>query len=187
MRIRRMLAVGALLALFGMVVVGAPVNLLRAQESPAFSEYFVNKGSFFIRTLDTMCAVLGDTTEGPSVYCFGARRVIFKLQANRGTCSTMTVQVSNNDTTWWAAVAKNLTTVLTDFASGDSLNAGGAITTLIPQDGGVTSTGGIPWRYARMFTTQRNNKLSDGNPNTTNCRSRADSLRWKIYVQTSAP
>jgi len=160
-----------------------------ADNTPYIVEWFTQRSKNFVRTLDTLCAVVGDTTQGPSVYCFGARKVVWRLQANSGTCSTLTVEVSNNDTDWVSTSSKNLVDVVTDFAVGDSLNQGGAIIALISEGHAGEESVGLPWRYARMFTRQRTGytmTTASAGP-TVACRTRADSLRWKAYITWSAP
>ena len=139
----------------------------------------------FVRQPDTTCACLSDTTMGPSVFCFGAKQVIWRLQANSGTCSTLTVQVSNNDTNYINAPTR-FVNVISPFAVGDSLNQGGAIVVL----GAVDSLRGgfevIPWRFTRMFVRQRAGVTSN-NDCTILCRAKVDSLRFLINTVLTAP
>lgn len=185
MRGRRLLASGVLVALWGALALSGMAKAQTTQ--PRFADYFVKRAAGFVRTTDTACAVISDTLEGPSVRCFGARKVIWIIQANFGTCSLMTVQVSNNDTAWSAAAGKALVDVQQDFIPGDSLNTGGVRVELRATDLANGSGDGIPYEFSRLFATLRDNKKSDGNPNLQNCRSRADSLRWKAFVQITAP
>jgi len=178
---RKLLVVFAIVALAVAPVVAQTPNIVARNPS---------RVNHFVRTLDTLCAALSDTTEGPSVYCFGARKVVWRLQANSGTCSTLTVQVSNNDTDWVSTSSKNLVDVVTDFVVGDSLNQGGTIIALISEGHTGEESGGLPWRYARMFTRQRIGHVVGVSANTsptTACRTRADSLRFHVYTVWSAP
>jgi hypothetical protein len=138
-----------------------------------------------------MCAVASDTLVGPSVYCFGARKVIWRIQANSGTCSTFTVQVSNNDSTWRLAEGgSNNTDAESDLTVGDSLNTGGVLMTLF-SSGPVVGRidGGIPYRYARLFVRRRigwSTATASASPSVA-CRTRCDSLRWNSSVVWSSP
>jgi hypothetical protein len=176
--------------LLGVLAAAVAVGIVAAQDRPVIVERMPGRANQFVRALDTLCAAVGDTTEGPSVYCFGARQVIFRIQANSGTCSLFTVQVSNNDTTWQAAAAGNQMDVGTDFNAGDSLNTGGETIVLWPDLASTaTAEGGLMWRYARVFTRQRTGyttTTASAGP-TVACRTRADSLRFRTYVQWTAP
>lgn len=156
-----------------------------AQESANIVPYFVNPVTAqFVRQPDTTCACVSDTTMGPSVFVYGAREVLLRLQANSGTCSTVTFQASNNDTNW--VTPSNVVLVSrTTFAVGDSLNQGGAMFRLIPRDS-IYSAPTIQYRYIRSFVRQRAGVTSN-NDCTILCRAKVDSLRWKYYVVKSAP
>lgn len=183
---RRWLAIAVLLVVMSPTVVGIMAKGAAAQSEPKIWEQFVDPGKNFVRNPDSMCKCVADTLVGPSVRVFGASKVVFTIQANSGTCSLFTAQVSNNDTTWQAAASGSHTGVLNDFSVGDSLNTGGEILTIYP----VTFlSGGLPWRYARVFVTRRTGyttTTASAGP-TVACRTRADSLRWKVYIQRTAP
>lgn len=165
-----------------------------AQDGPRITAHYTGRFTDerqinFVRQPDSTCACLSDTTQGPSVWCYGARWVTFRLQANSGTCSTMTVQVSNNDTTWKTVSSLSGLTAVSDFVTGDSLNAGGTIVTLTNHDATNLASGvpaAIQWRYARMFARQKAGVTSNNNCATL-CRAKVDSLRFKAYVGWTAP
>lgn len=170
----------------GLVMLLGTSFIVSAQEAPNIYPMFGGPRGF-VRQPDTTCACLSDTTMGPSVYCFGARRVIWNIRANSGTCSTLTVQVSNNDTTYLAA-PRQWIQVLGEFAVGDSLNAGGGtMITVIPVDSVRTNAAqGFPYKYCRVFVRQRLGVTSN-NDCTALCRAKVDSLRWTGNVVWSTP
>jgi len=158
---------------------------ITAHWTPLFGD---NRAIEFVRHPDTTCACLSDTTMGPSLFMFGARRVLWKIQGNSGTCSLVTVQVSNNDTAYVTPPGTDFT-VINNFAVGDSLNTGGVLVTLIPTDSTRTGESFVKWRYSRVFVRSRTGyttTTASAGP-TVACRSKSDSLRWKAYVQWTAP
>lgn len=189
--LRKWLAVAVLLAATSPTVVGLMARDAGAQNDRAnitahYTDMFSDsRHKNFVRHPDTTCACLSDTTMGPSVYVFGARRIIWKVQANSGTCSTLTVQVSNNDTTYYTPPAAHFS-IISSFSVGDSLNSGGVLVTMVPRDSVRPAIGISTWRYARMFVRQREGVTSN-NDCTILCRSKCDSLRFKAYVQWTDP
>ena len=148
----------------------------------------------FVRHPDTTCAFYSDTLTGPSVYCFGARQVIWRIQANSGTCSLLVMQVSQNDTNWTDANAADPAKFMlwqSEFIVGDSLNQGGVISTLrnIYDNGASqTVTAGIPYRFSRVYMRRRKGFSTETSPApTVKCAARCDSLRWSAWVQFTAP
>lgn len=158
-----------------------------AQARPDIEEKFVRTGTYFVRQPDTTCACISDTTTGPSVYCFGARRIIWRIQANSGTCSTLTVQVSNNDTTY-ISMPGLFVAAHHNFVVGDSLNTGnGVMVAVYPVDSVRTNAAvGFPYRFSRVVARQRAGVTSN-NDCTILCRAKVDSLRWKAAIVWSAP
>jgi hypothetical protein len=186
MNSRRVLAVGVMLAC-ALVIVVAQVRGQGYDQT--FYDRQSNRTADFVRHPDTTCGCISDTIAGPTVWCLGAKQVLWKVRANSGRCSLMTVQVSNNDTNWVAAAGGVTTDVTTSgmtnvaWAKTDSLNRGGAIHLLTPTFvGTITPMGGIPWRYTRLFVTLLAGVTSN-NDCTILCRGKCDSLRWSAYVQ----
>jgi len=126
------------------------------------------------------CKQASDTLTGPSVYCLGARKVIWRIKANSGTCSTLTAQVSRNDTTWLNAASPQLAVVMSDFNLNDSLNAGGKVVTILPRDTLGYGQAGIAYAYSRVFVRRKSGGVSL-------CNSRLDSLRWAAAVLWTDP
>lgn len=181
---RKWLAVAGLLAMTATFVMGQSND--RVGMTAHYTELFrENRVLEFVRQPDTTCACLSDTTTGPSIRIFGARRVIWRIQANSGTCSLVTVQVSNNDSTWVSA-PNAYTSMITTFAVGDSFNTGGVQFVLFPSDSARIGAGVMPWRFSRVIVRQRAGVTSNNNC-TALCRAKVDSLRFKAYVQWTQP
>lgn len=159
-----------------------------------------SRADAWVRTSDTACAAVPETLTGPSLYCFGAAQAIFRVQANSGTCSLITVQMSMNDTNWTNQAADANSGIQARvhpgvagvFVVGDSLNRGGVFVNIYPRFTSATDVGRamiIPWRYTRLFITTRTGytvSTASAGP-TVACRTKLDSLRITGYVQRNAP
>lgn len=185
MRSRKLLSIIVL----GVIAGAAVWSAVSAQTRAHYTNNREIRSSHFVRTLDTLCACVSDTTAGPSQYVYLAKSVIFRLQANSGTCSLLTVQVSNNDSTWVAA-PNIFASSFTNFTVGDSLNTGGALVKLVATDSTrLQSNAVIPYKFARLVARQRTGYTTgtaSAGP-TVACRTRADSLRFHATVVWSNP
>lgn len=197
MRHKKLLAVGALLALTGFIVAawaveqGPPINQTPIDfESRLFAERAADRMISF--QPDTQCACVSDAINGPTVSVFMGTQAILGVRANSGSCSLLVVQVSMNDTNWVSTPSNhfqitsiNSANSSASFTKGDSLNAGGYFVSLLPIAGSLsTTTQGIPWQFARLqvtrFTGYTTTTASAGP--TVACRARLDSLRFTSLV-----
>lgn len=181
---------GAIAVTIGLASLLGAALAERPEIQPVY-DYKLRAGQF-VRQPDTMCAVASDTLRGPSVDCFGAMAVVWRIRANSGTCSTLTAQVSKNDTNWIDANSVKATKFLvsrTEFAVGDSLNQGGTLLKVIAWDSTLASQVAIPYAFNRVILRRRVGMTAGGGMSgpTPACRTRCDSIRWSARVQWSAP
>lgn len=171
----------------GMLVVAAAtfLTLTAGNEPPNISHWYTNPGpgpgvgrlQEWIVQPDSMCqTITADTIRGPSIPCYGAREVILNVRANSGSCSLMVAQVSMNDTAW-VSTSNALFSSTGVFTIGDSLNTGGANTSISGIEILGTQPSPLSYRFARVLVTRRKAR-----PTYNICESRLDSLRIRASV-----
>lgn len=174
-------------ALLALLLLAAPAAVTATQQANT-DDAPKTRARPFVRQPDTLCAAASDTLQGPSVFCYAAKAVIWKIRANAGTCSLITIEVSNNDTAW-STPPNGAVDVISEMATGDSLNTGGRTAMLATANANLTANGVIPWRYCRAVVRRRvgfSTSTVSAGP-TVACRTRVDSLRWNGAVVWSTP
>ena len=170
---RRVLAVSLVL---GLIAVAA---LAVAQQATITTQYNGSNLNWFIRSVACNVPTV-DTLAGPSVWCFGAKQVIWVIRDNQGPCSLSTIHVSMNDTLWEIGT-QNSVVIFNDLTSLDSLNAGGRSISLLPTETGAGAPlNRIPWNYCRAVLTPRLDSAADAG--AALCNSGMDSVRFIAHV-----
>lgn len=171
-----------LLAGCSLIALGLFTALAVAQQATITTQYNGPNPNWFIRSVACNVATV-DTLAGPSVWCFGAKQVIWVIRDNQGPCSLSTIHVSMNDTLWEIGT-QNSVLIFNDMTSTpslDSLNAGGRSISLLPTETGAGAPlNRIPWNYCRAVLTPRLDG-SDG-AGAVLCNSGMDSVRFIAHV-----